>query len=183
MSAPTSLKGQLLIATPALLDPNFFRAVVLVLEHSEEGAIGVVLNRPTGVSAAAAVPDLSAVVGEDDEVFVGGPVQPQAVIALAEFHDPKDGDEVLVGPIGAIDMGDDIEEAIDRIARVRLFAGYSGWSEGQLDDELAEEAWYTEAALPGDVFSDSTSLWSDVLRRKGSSYALVASMPEDPSLN
>ena len=90
---------------------------------------------------------------------------------------------MLVGPIGAIDMGDDIEEAIDRIARVRLFAGYSGWSEGQLDDELAEEAWYTEPALPGDVFSDSTSLWSDVLRRKGSSYALVASMPEDPSLN
>ena len=81
-------------------------------------------------------------------------------------------------------MGDDIDEMIDRIARVRLFAGYAGWSEGQLDDELDEEAWFTEAALPGDVFSDdSTTLWNRVLKRKGSSYALVASMPEDPSLN
>ena len=92
MAESPSLKGHLLIATPALLDPNFHRSVVLILEHTAEGALGVVLNRPSGVSAADAVPDLSTVVvAEDDEVFVGGPVQPQAVIALAEFSDMPRG--------------------------------------------------------------------------------------------
>ena len=126
------------------------------------------LNRPSGVAAADVVPDLSSVVPDDDEVFLGGPVQQEAVIALAEFHDPQDEDEQLVGPIAPIDMGEDIEEALDRISRVRLFAGYAGWSEGQLDVELDEEAWFTEPALPGDVFSDdSETLWNRVLRRKG----------------
>ena len=141
-----SLKGHLLIAAPSLLDPNFHRSVVLILEHTAEGALGVVLNRPSGVSAADAVPDLSEVVEEHDEVFVGGPVQPQAVIALAEFSEPLNDDSSLVGPIAPIDMGEDIDEMLDGVARVRLFAGYAGWSEGQLDGELDEEAWFTEPA-------------------------------------
>lgn len=179
-----SLKGHLLIAAPSLLDPNFHRSVVLILEHTAEGALGVVLNRPSGVSAADAVPDLSEVVEEHDEVFVGGPVQPQAVIALAEFSEPLNDESSLVGPIAPIDMGEDIDEMLDGVARVRLFAGYAGWSEGQLDGELDEEAWFTEPALPGDVFSDdSSTLWNRVLARKGARYRLVASMPEDPSLN
>jgi putative transcriptional regulator len=179
-----SLKGHLLIATPALLDPNFHRSVVLILEHTSEGALGLILNRPSGVAASDVVPDLSTVVDDEDEVFVGGPVQPEAVIALAEFSEPLGEDSGLVGPIAALDMGEDIEEVIERIARVRLFAGYAGWGEGQLDGEVDEEAWFTEPALPGDVFSDDHStLWNRVLRRKGSRYRLVASMPEDPSLN
>jgi putative transcriptional regulator len=183
MQPSSSLKGQLLIATPALVDPNFHRSVVLILEHTEEGALGVVLNRPSGIAAADAAPDLASVV-TDDEVFVGGPVQPQAVIALAEFSDPLEPDEGVVGPIAPIDMGEDIEEVLDRISRLRLFAGYAGWGEGQLDGEIDEEAWFTEPALPGDIFSDeSTTLWNRVLRRKGEAYRLVASMPDDPSLN
>jgi putative transcriptional regulator len=89
-----------------------------------------------------------------------------------------------IGPIAPIDMGEDIETVLDRISRLRLFAGYAGWGEGQLDGELDEEAWFTEPALPGDVFSDeSSTLWNRVLRRKGKEFRLVASMPEDPSLN
>jgi putative transcriptional regulator len=185
MAESPSLKGHLLIATPALVDPNFHRSVVLILEHTAEGALGVVLNRPSGVSAADAVPDLEGVVADDDEVFVGGPVQPQAVIALAEYSDVPEGEDArLVGPIAPIDMGEDIDEMLEGVARVRLFAGYAGWSEGQLDGELDEEAWFTEPALPGDVFSDdSSTLWNRVLKRKGSRYRLVASMPEDPNLN
>ncbi len=183
MSQAPSLKGQLLIATPALVDPNFHRSVVLVLEHTADGALGVVLNRPSGISAADAVPELASAV-TDDEVFVGGPVQPQAVLALAEFTDPLDASAAVVGPIAPLDMGEDIGEVLDRITRLRLFAGYAGWGEGQLDGELDEEAWFTEPALPGDVFSsDCDTLWNRVLRRKGHAFRLVASMPEDPSLN
>jgi putative transcriptional regulator len=176
-----SLKGQLLIAAPVLLDPNFRRSVVLVIEHSAEGALGVVLNRPTDLPVAEAVPELSEL--DDGCVFAGGPVQPQAVIALAEHTGPV-GEESVVGPIAPIQVSDDIEQLGGRVARVRVFAGYAGWSEGQLDDELAEEAWFTEPALPGDVFAgEPDTLWSRVLERKGGEYTLVARMPPDPSQN
>jgi putative transcriptional regulator len=177
-----SLKGQLLIAAPMLVDPNFHRTVVLVMEHTEDGALGVVLNRPTDLAVDDAVPDLADLT-DGDPVFAGGPVQPQAVIALAEHTGPV-GDEAVVGPIAPIQVSDDIEHLGGAVARVRVFAGYAGWGEGQLDDELAEEAWFTEPALPGDVFAgDPGSLWQRVLERKGGEYTLVARMPPDPSLN
>ena len=177
-----SLKGQLLIAAPMLVDPNFHRTVVLIMEHSDEGALGVVLNRPTELAVGDAVPDL-AELADGDPIFAGGPVQPQAVIALAEHIRPV-GAEAVVGPIAPIQVSDDIEELEGQVARVRVFAGYAGWSEGQLDDELAEEAWFIEPALPGDVFAgDPGSLWQRVLERKGGEYTLVARMPPDPSLN
>ncbi len=180
----TSLKGQLLIATPSLLDPNFRRSVVFVLEHTPEGAVGVVLNRPTGVAAGEAVPELAPLMHDDDQVFVGGPVQPRSVIALAEFAQPDPADEAIVGPIAPIDVGAGVDEVAERVSRVRVFAGYAGWGEGQLDDELTEEAWFTEPALPGDVFADDAEqLWNRVLGRMGSQYRLIASMPDDPSLN
>ena len=177
-----SLKGQLLIAAPMLVDPNFHRTVVLIMEHTDEGALGVVLNRPTELAVGDAVPDL-AEFADGDPVFAGGPVQPQAVIALAEHTSPV-GEEAVVGPIAPIQVADDIEELGGHVARVRVSAGYAGWTEGQLDDELAEEAWFIEPALPGDVFAgDPNSLWRRVLERKGGEYSLVARMPPDPSLN
>jgi putative transcriptional regulator len=177
-----SLKGQLLIAAPMLVDPNFHRTVVLVMEHTEDGALGVVLNRPTELDVGEAVPDL-ADLADGDPVFAGGPVQPQAVIALAEHTGPV-GEESVVGPIAPIQVSDDIAELGGEVARVRVFAGYAGWGQGQLDDELAEEAWFTEPALPGDIFAgDPASLWQRVLERKGGEYTLVARMPPDPSLN
>jgi putative transcriptional regulator len=177
-----SLKGQLLIAAPMLVDPNFHRTVVLIMEHTDEGALGVVLNRPTELAVGEAVPDL-AELADGDPVFAGGPVQPQAVIALAEHTGPV-GEESVCGPIAPIQVSDDIDDIGGHVARVRVFAGYAGWGEGQLDDELAEEAWFTEPALPGDIFAgDTDGLWRRVLERKGGEFTLVARMPPDPSQN
>ncbi len=175
------LKGKLLIAAPLLVDPNFHRTVVLVIEHSVEGALGVVLNRPTELPVAEAVPELADL--DDGCLFAGGPVQPQAVIALAEYTGLPPEDAVC-GPIAPIGVESDMDSLTDDVTRVRVYAGYSGWGEGQLEGELEEDAWFVEPALPGDVFcADADALWSQVLERKGGEYRLVARMPEDPGLN
>lgn len=162
-----SLRGQLLIAAPQLVD-YFRRSVVLVLEHNDEGAIGVVLNRPTETAVADAVPDLAELAGEDALVHAGGPVDPNAVLALGDV----DGTPELIAP-----------EDTDRdLRRLRVFAGYTGWGPGQLDGEIEEEAWITAPAAPDDPFAEG-DLWPEVLQRKGGSYALMATMPVDPTMN
>jgi putative transcriptional regulator len=179
-----SLKGQLLIAAPALLDPNFRRTVVLLLEHQEEGAVGVVLNRPSPVAASDALPNHAPLFGDGEPVFAGGPVQPAAAIALAEFGDPTSTPSPVLASIGVADLETEPGSLATQVARVRIFAGYAGWGAGQLDAELAEDAWFTEPALPGDVFTDRPDrLWSSVLERKGGAFRLIARMPEDPSVN
>lgn len=182
--AVESLKGHVLIAAPVLLDPNFRRTVVLILEHTPEGAVGLVLNRPSELVAGEAVPELSGLVAGDDHVWVGGPVQPQAVIAMAEYTDGVPVERSVVGPIAPLEVESGVEEARPHVARVRIFAGYAGWGEGQLDGELEEDAWFTSPALPGDVFTeDHATLWNRVLRRMGGHFKLIASMPEDPEMN
>jgi putative transcriptional regulator len=179
-----SLTGQLLLASPALQDPNFTRAVVLVSIHSEEGAMGVVLNRPSAVTVSEAVPQLEPAVAELEPVYVGGPVQPNSIVFLAEFLDPSPAGLLVLGRIGfpAPDAG--IDELTDATARRRVFAGFAGWGEGQLDAEVDHGDWIAQAALPEDVFTDVPGeLWSRVLTRKGGSYALIARMPPDPSVN
>jgi putative transcriptional regulator len=162
-----SLRGQLLVAAPSLIDPNFRRTVVLILEHTGEGALGLVLNRPTDVTAGHA-----------------GPVQPGAVIALGEYVEQPPPDRSLIGPVAALDLDEDAEELAGRLSRARLFAGYAGWGDGQLDGEVEGEDWITLPALPGDVFGEEhEQLWNRVLRRKGGRFQLIATMPEDPSLN
>ena len=184
MDADDSLRGQLLIASPALRDPNFHRTVVLVAEHGEEGAMGLVLNRPSEAVAGEAIPALGELVEADSVVYFGGPVEQQAVIVLAEFDDPGDSAALVFGSVGFVRADSDPEVLAGSTARARLYAGYAGWGEGQLEAELEEEAWIVEPALPDDVFSAAPDeLWSAVLRRKGGRYALVATMPPDPSLN
>ena len=181
---PDSLRGHLLVAGPSLVDPNFHRTVVLVGEHGEEGAMGVVLNRPSGVTVGEAVPPLVDLVDEQGLVYVGGPVQPEAIVVLGEFEEPERADVLVVGAVGF--LPGEIEDAAElgAIARSRVFAGYAGWGPGQLEAELAESSWIVEPALPDDVFAaDPAELWSDVLRRKGGPYAVLALMPPDPSLN
>jgi putative transcriptional regulator len=178
-----SLQGQLLIASPALLDPNFRRAVVLITEHTEEGAAGLVLNRPSPAPVAELVPQLEPLVDDGEEVWLGGPVQPNAVLVLGEFLDPDDAAVPLFGALGfpALDEPADVVAAT---TRRRVFAGYAGWGEGQLEDELAREDWIVESASPDDAFTEAPeALWADVLRRKGGIYELVARMPENPSVN
>ena len=178
-----SLRGHLLIASPALIDPNFRRTVVLVTEHTDDGAAGLVLNRPSLVEVGAAVPQLEELVDEDEQVWVGGPVQPEAVLVLGEFLDPDDAAVPLFDSLGfpSLSEPDDIAPATTRL---RVFAGYAGWGAGQLEAEVAEEDWILEPALPDDAFTDDPEeLWRDVLRRKGGVYELVARMPEDPRVN
>jgi putative transcriptional regulator len=179
-----SLTGQLLLASPTLMDPNFRRAVVLIGVHSEEGAMGVVLNRPSEVTVSEAVPQLQQAVQEREPVYVGGPVQPSSIVFLAEFLDPSPAGLLVLGRIGfpAPDAG--IDELTEATARRRVFAGYAGWGEGQLDAELDQGDWIAHSAVPDDVFTEvPDELWSSVLTRKGGSYSLLASMPLDPSVN
>jgi putative transcriptional regulator len=179
-----SLAGQLLLASPSLRDPNFARTVVLIGVHNEEGAMGVVLNRPSDVTVLEAVPQLEAAVDALEPVYVGGPVQPTSVVCLAEFLDPSLAELLVLGRIGfpAPDTG--VEELAEATARRRVFAGYAGWSTGQLDAEVDQGDWIAQAALPEDVFTKvPDELWSAVLTRKGGSYALIARMPSDPSVN
>ncbi len=178
-----SLEGQLLIASPSLLDPNFKRTVVLITEHTDEGAAGLVLNRPSESIVSELVPELEPLVEDDEQVWVGGPVQPDAVLVLGEFVDPDAAAVPLFGALGFPAL-DDPDEVVPATTRRRVFAGYAGWGAGQLEDELERDDWILEPALPDDPFTDvPDELWADVLRRKGGVYELVARMPEDPSVN
>ena len=179
-----SLRGQLLVAGQAMVDQRFVRSVILIGEHSDEGAMGVVLTRPSEARVADAVPALAELVSEDAVVHVGGPVQPDAVTALAEFEDPDQAATIVFESVGF--ARGDLDPALlaGATRRVRIFAGYAGWSAGQLEGELAQKDWILAAPEPDDVFSDEgLALWASVLRRKGGRFALLARMPLDPSLN
>lgn len=179
-----SLRGNLLIASPALFDPNFRRTVVLVTEHNADGAMGVVLNRPSTIPVCDAVEHLARLTGPDELVHVGGPVQPEAVVALAELDDPAQAAAIAFDNVGYLRSDVDPDEVAPGVRRARVYAGYSGWSSGQLEAELDEDAWIVEPATVDDVFTvRSDALWSIVLRRKGGQYVLLATMPPDPTSN
>lgn len=179
-----STRGQLLIAGPDLLDPNFRRTVVLVVEHNDEGALGLVLNRPSETTVRAAVPELEELVDLDDQLFIGGPVQPSAVIVLAEFEDATDAALIAFDDVGVLATGSGPDDPVAGLRRGRAFVGHSGWGPGQLDSELERGDWILEPAQNEDAFSSrALDLWPTVLTRKGGSYALVARMPADPSVN
>ena len=179
-----SLRGQLLVAAPSLQDPNFFRTVVLIVEHTEEGAMGIVLNRAANADLDEAVPDLADIPEIEDTMHVGGPVQPQTVILVAEFSDPEADTPLVIGSVGVVGAETDLDELPASIIRGRAFAGYAGWGPGQLEAELEQEAWFTVAPLPEDLLADDPDeLWSQVLARKGGWHRVVARMPADPSLN
>lgn len=178
-----STRGHLLIAGPTLADPNFWRTVVLVVEHSDEGALGLVLNRPTDTTVGDAVPELSEVVDPEAGLLVGGPVQQTAVIVLAEFDDPGDAALIAFEDVGILRTGEPLTAAAG-LRATRAFAGHAGWGPGQLDDELERGDWILEPARRSDAFADQPlELWPHVLTRKGGSYALIARMPVDPSVN
>jgi putative transcriptional regulator len=179
-----SAGGQLLIAGPALGDPNFWRTVVLIVEHSDEGAFGLVLNRPSETSVGEAVPELEELVDPEGPLFIGGPVQPSSVVVLGHFEDATDAALLAFGEVGVLGTGSSLEELSAGLRTGRAFVGHAGWGPGQLEAELERGDWILETARLEDAFSHSPrELWSGVLTRKGGSYALVARMPPDPSLN
>lgn len=176
-----ALRGRLIVATPDLADPNFSSTVVLLLEHGPDGALGVVLNRPSDLEVREAFADWCPLVSSPPVVFVGGPVQPNAVIALARGGAGLDEWEPVVGDVGVVNLGLDVEEAVGRLGALRIFAGYAGWGAGQLEAELASGSWFTVDAEPDDAFSDAPErLWRAVLTRQGGVFTTVT---EDPSLN
>ncbi len=182
-----SLSGRLLVASPSMGDPNFDRTVVAVLEHSpDDGALGVVVNRPSETAVADVIPALTPLVAEPSVVFVGGPVQPQAALCLGVPRPgaQPDGFVPLASGVATVDLDRDPALLSTGLLTVRVFAGYAGWGGGQLEAETAAGAWFVVDALPGDVFDgDPVGLWRAVLRRQGAPLALVSTFPVDPRLN
>jgi putative transcriptional regulator len=165
------------------VDPNFWRTVVLIVEHSDEGALGLVLNRPSETTVGEAVAELERLLDVDDSLYVGGPVQPSALIVLAEFDQPGEAALIAFEDIGVLANGAQDDPSLS-VRRGRAFVGHAGWGPGQLDDEVERGDWILEPARREDAFTGQPlDLWSEVLTRKGGSYALVARMPPDPSVN
>ena len=188
----SGLTGKLLLATPALKDPNFHRAVVLVLNHDDDGALGVVVNRPLNVDVAAVLPGWQPFTTAPGKLYQGGPVALDSALGLVAVPGARPEPlgvrkvfgSVGLGSVGLVDLDAPPEVVAAELAGLRIFAGYAGWSASQLEAEIAEGSWFVLPAESRDPFTDSPGkLWSDVLRRQGGDLALVASFPEDPSLN
>jgi putative transcriptional regulator len=179
------MRGQLLVAGPTLLDPNFHRTVVLVVEHDDAaGAMGLVLNRPSPIPAERAIPELGDALDEEDRLWMGGPVQPTSVVVLADLEDSELPSMAVQGDLGLVLPAADLEEVGSAVRRARAFLGYAGWGPGQLESELARDDWIVADLAPADAFTEEPDrLWSHVLGRKGGHYALLATMPPDPSVN
>ena len=178
-----NLQGQLLISSAGLYDPNFRHTVVLIGAHGDEGALGVVLNRPAGVAIADAAPPLMPITGREAMLYQGGPVQPDQPVLLAELSDPTLADVHVFDAIGFL-TGELSETARIAIRRARVYAGYSGWGPGQLEDEMAADTWIVEPPRVEDVFTDDPDgLWKRILQRKGPRYKHISMMPFDPRVN
>jgi putative transcriptional regulator len=180
------LTGRLLVATPSLRDPNFDRAVVLILSHDDDGALGVVVNRPTGVPVTEILPNWQPVVTAPGVVFHGGPVSLDSALGLVAMADGTEplGVRRVSGQVGVVDLDTPPEIVQPGVVAMRVFAGYAGWSPEQLESEIAEGSWYVVDAEPDDAFrDDAEALWRAVLRRQDGPLALMATFPPDPSLN
>ena len=177
----TFLAGRLLVASPRLVDPNFVRTVVALLNHDEQGAMGLVINRPSDVPVADHLPEWTEHLALPPVVFSGGPVEPSVAIGLRQSYEDGPRATPLTG-VAMVNFSE--EEAEEPRGNVRVFAGYAGWGPGQLEDEVEEESWIVVAGFATDVFSQAPDgLWVQVLGRQGGQVALLASMPIDPQLN
>lgn len=185
--ATESMAGRLLVAAPTLKDPNFDRTVVLLVAHEPGGALGVVLNRATEIPVADVLGDWGELAPHPAVIFEGGPVQPDSAICLARMRHPlrrMKSFQQISGAIGTLDLSVDPAQLRDSISGIRVFAGYSGWEPGQLEQEIEGGSWFVLDALPGDAFVDRPDdLWPMVLRRQGGLMAAVAHFPADVALN
>ncbi|GHJ57762.1 UPF0301 protein [Nocardioides sp. OK12] len=180
--------GMLLVASPALLDPNFADTVILLLDADDDGALGVVLNRPTPVPVAEVLADWSPVVAEPEVLFQGGPVSTEGALAVAHLaagagEEPL-GYRAVTASLGLVDLDTPVELLAEHLDALRIFAGYAGWGAGQLDDEIAEGSWYVVPAHDADVFrEETTELRREVMRRQPGELAWHSTRPADPDLN
>ncbi|HYO41007.1 MAG TPA: YqgE/AlgH family protein [Nocardioidaceae bacterium] len=189
---PAVAVGDLLVAAPELLDPNFEHSVVLVLDLDDNGALGVVLNRPSAVPVAEVLPEWGDLAGVPGVLFQGGPVSTDAAIAVAASR-RVDGPSPVVDPagfrplyddVGIVDLDTPLPELEPVLRSLRIFAGYAGWGAEQLATEIREGAWYVVPSVPEDLFCDDPlELWKQVLRRQPGELAWVSTRPVDPSQN
>ena len=180
-----STRGKLLVATPSLLDPNFRQTVMLMLEHGDEGALGVVLNRPSELPVKGVIDEWADAVSVPSVVFVGGPVSQSSVIALASvaFDDVDDNWSPVVGRVGTVDL-DKNPSDIGGLDQVRIFAGYAAWAPGQLEAEVAEEAWFVLDHAGGDPFAEQPAeLWWQVFGRQRGDLNRLRLYPRNPGDN
>jgi putative transcriptional regulator len=185
--------GRLLVAHPLLGDPNFRRSVVLIVKHGPEGALGLVLNRPSELPAEELVSGLRGLAAAPGVVHLGGPVGASSAICLARLrrrlesgaHGDRPGLGHLFGTVGAVDLDSDLETLGEAVDGVRLFAGYAGWGPGQLEEELDQGGWFVLERFDDDIFTRRPSeLWKEVLRRQPrQSLAILATFPEDLATN
>lgn len=176
----TSTAGMLLVATPVITMPPFARSVVLMLEHDESGAIGVILNSETVLPVGDHLPELADIVTPPSAVYLGGPVATDTAILLGRSTTGRFLRPPTVDGIGIVD----VDGLPDDLTDLRVFAGYSGWSEGQLEDEIATGSWWVLPAAPHDVFAaDATLLWSRVVGRAQGTVPFHLTYADDPSLN
>ena len=177
----------LLVATPQLVDPNFADTVVLLLDVDENGALGVVLNRPTPVAVSEVLAGWGGVVAQPDVLFQGGPVSVEGALAVGWLRDTDDvpvGFREVSGSLGVVDLDTPVELIDGSLAGMRIFAGYAGWGAEQLAGEIEEGSWYVVPALEPDVFrEDPAGLWREVLRRQPGELAWHSTRPTDPDMN
>lgn len=180
------LSGRLLVATPQIDDEPFRRSVVFVLDHDKAGALGVIVNRPLPSDVVEVLPDWAGVVNAPACLFDGGPVAMDSALAVGVLQ--GDGEPVgwrpMVGRVGLVDLDLSPDQVSHALSGMRVFAGYAGWSAGQLEDEIDEGAWIVVDAAPDDVLSAApANLWRSVLYRQGGDLRLLSSYPDDPSDN
>ena len=181
---PASYTGKLLVATPKLTDPNFARTVILMIAHDDNGALGVVLNRPiTQAPLADHVPAWAGLAAPPGVVFLGGPVEPVRALGIGRIGGGAEcpGWTRLDGQTGLVDLTREPADIDVAVREVRVFTGYAGWSAGQLDGEVQEDAWFVISAEPEDAFTaDPATLWTTVLRRQSGKLAMFAHFPVIP---
>jgi putative transcriptional regulator len=181
--------GSLLIASATLVDPNFARCVLLILDSDANGTLGVVLNRPSDIAVGDVLEPWQDVTSGPGVFFRGGPVELDAAIAVASLAgggetDTPSGFQPLTGSLGLIDLDRSPHDFLGRLAALRVYAGYTGWGADQLDGEIAEGSWHVVPAVEADLFSSTPDrLWADVLRRQPPPLSMLATLPEDANLN
>ena len=181
-----SFAGRLLIATPQLRGSTFTRAVILLLDHDGDGALGVVLNRPSELPLQAVLPSWADVVTGPPVLFAGGPVARDSALAVGVSFDavPAEGFRQLTGTFGLVDLDADADAIGARLVGVRVFSGYAGWGDGQLEGEIEEGSWYVVSAMPADVLTAAPQgLWRSVLRRQPGELSYLATYADDPTMN
>ena len=181
--------GTLLLANTDLLEPTFRRSVIYIVEHNDGGTLGVVLNRPSETAVHNVLPQWSDLVAKPKTMFVGGPVKRDAALCLGTLRVGVDPDGLtglrhVAGRIVMVDLDADPELIAGAVEGVRIYAGYSGWTIGQLEGEIERDDWIVMSALPSDVLvRPLVDLWSRVLRRQPLPMSLLATHPIDVSRN